>query len=285
MKKVLVTGATGFIGTYVVNELLRRGFSVIATSVNESKAASMPWYNDVVYKPFNLRAYNPEINYMHFFENPDILIHLAWEGLPNYTSLFHFEENLPNHYLFLKNLIKGGLPSICVAGTCLEYGKRDGMLNEGDVTLPQNAYALAKDSLRKFLEQLAQTMPFQLMWVRLFYMYGKGQNSKSLLSQLEKAITNGDSTFNMSEGNQTRDFLPVEVVAKNIVSIASQQQVTGVINCCSGQPITVKKFVENYLMQTNSSIQLNLGYFPYPDYEAMHFWGNTIKLNTILKHS
>ena len=114
-------------------------------------------------------------------------------------------------------------------------------------------------------------------------MYGKGQNPNSLLSQLDKALEEGKETFNMSGGEQVRDFLPVEKVARHIVNIALQKEVSGVINCCSGIPVTVKKLVEDYIHKKNKTITLNLGYYPYPDYEPMAFWGDTGKLKKV-KH-
>jgi nucleoside-diphosphate-sugar epimerase len=115
-------------------------------------------------------------------------------------------------------------------------------------------------------------------------MYGKGQSPQSLLSQLEKALANGDEVFNMSGGEQTRDYLPVEKVAANIVTITLQHTISGIINCCSGQPITVKEFVQNYLINTKRTITLNLGYYPYPNYEPMHFWGDVHKLKSIAEN-
>ena len=114
-------------------------------------------------------------------------------------------------------------------------------------------------------------------------MYGAGQNPNSLLSQLDRALENVDAVFNMSGGEQVRDYLPVEKVVEYIVKIALQQNVTGIINCCSGKGITVKEFVENYLKEKTQSITLNLGYYPYADYEPMSFWGDDRKLKTIVK--
>ena len=85
----------------------------------------------------------------------------------------------------------------------------------------------------------------------------------------------------MSGGEQVRDFLPVEKVAENIVKIALQKKVTGVVNCCSGEPVTVKAFVDKYLIEKNKRITLNLGFYPYPDYEPMRFWGDISKLKKI----
>src|SRR5689334_12298991 len=113
MKKILVTGATGFIGNYVIKKLVeqnnRRDFQIIASSSNALKAKTCWWMNEVIYIPCDLTQINVSINYFDFFEQPDLMIHLAWEGLPNYKDSFHLENNLPRHYAFLKNIIENGL--------------------------------------------------------------------------------------------------------------------------------------------------------------------------------
>lgn len=281
MKKVLLTGATGFIGNHVMNELLKRPVSVIATSSNEEKAKQKDWFGKVRYIPFDFRAINESADYFSYFDRPDILIHLAWEGLPNYKSLFHVDVNLPIHIKFLGNLARNGLKDITVTGTCFEYGMQEGCLREEMPVMPANPYGLAKDSLRKELQRMQQDYNFTWKWVRLFYMYGRGQNPNSLLSQLEKALTTGEKVFNMSGGEQIRDFMPVEEVASAIVSIALQNKISGIINCCSGKPVRVKDFVRSYLREKSKDLTLNLGYYPYPDYEPMAFWGDNTKLKTI----
>lgn len=279
--KILVTGATGFIGNYVVNELLKNNCQVIATSVSEEKAKAASWFSQITYIAFNLKGFDDNINYYSFFGEPDAMIHLAWEGLPNYKDTFHYEENLPRHLAFLTNLINNGLTNLSVTGTCFEYGMKEGCLNEEMICEPANPYAIAKNELRIQLQLLNAHQSFNFKWIRLFYMYGQGQSVKSLISQLEIALDNNEAQFNMSGGEQVRDFLPVEEVAANIVEIALQNTVQGVINCCSGKPFTVKAFVEDYLKANNKSIVLNLGYYPYTDYEPMKFWGDNNKLKLI----
>jgi nucleoside-diphosphate-sugar epimerase len=280
--KILVTGATGFVGKYIINELLKRNVEIVATSSNEEKAKQELWFNEVRYIQFDFAQFDSKANYLLFFNEPDIVIHLAWEGLPNYTSAFHLTENLPTHKALLKNLICNGVKDVTVTGTCLEYGMQEGCLNEDMIPKPLSAYAIAKNELRTFIEELQQQYPFSFKWIRLFYMYGKGQSTNSILSQLDKALANGDTVFNMSAGEQTRDYLPVEKVAENIVGIALQQNVDGIINCCSGIPVTIKEFVEQHLHEVGKTIELNLGYYPYTNYEPMHFWGDTKKLNKAL---
>lgn len=279
--KVLVTGATGFIGNYVIEELLKYNYKIIASAIDNPKKINNNWLDKVDYFKADLNKKNR--NWFNFFNKPDIVIHLAWEGLPNYKELFHIEQNIPNNYFFLKNMVENGLKKVVVTGTCLEYGMQSGNLKEDMVTKPDNPYALAKDCLRKFLEELQQKVDFNLKWIRLFYVYGKGQNPKSILSQLETTLERGDKVFNMSGGEQLRDYLPVEKVAEYIVKITMQDKIYGIINCCSGEPISIRKLVENYLTEKNKNIELNMGYYLYPDYEPMAFWGNTKKLEKAIR--
>jgi nucleoside-diphosphate-sugar epimerase len=284
-KKILVTGATGFIGNYVTATLLQEGYEVIATSSSAAGAFTAGWYNRVTYIPFNFNEFDTAVDYFSYFNQPDILIHLAWEGLPNYKDNFHLTKNLPLQKAFLQNLLQNGLKDLTITGTCFEYGMKEGCLSEDMECEPANPYAVAKNELRLELESLTAFYNCSFKWVRLFYMYGKGQSPKSLISQLDRALDNGDEIFNMSVGEQVRDFLPVEKVTAYIAAIAVQQKVTGIINCCSGVAVTVKQFVENYLAEKNKRIQLNLGYYPYADYEPMRFWGDDSKLKNIINQS
>ena len=188
--KVLVTGATGFVGRHVVPHLLTRGHSVVAVARDDAKARGFPWFGGVRFVSIDL--YKPHDDLFTLLGRPDAVMHLAWPGLPNYTSLFHFEENLPADYRFLKSLVDAGAAHVMVTGTCFEYGMQSGCLSEDTITQPANPYGLAKDTLRKFLQALQQQHSFSLQWCRLFYMYGPGQNPNSILAQLDRAIDNNE---------------------------------------------------------------------------------------------
>ena len=133
-------------------------------------------------------------------------------------------------------------------------------------------YALAKDNLRRYLELLKEQQSFRLQWARLFYMYGPGQNPKSLIPQLENAIANKLPSFDTSGGEQLRDYLPVQEVVRQIVNIFENPSV-GTFNVCSGKPISVRRLIERRILELNSDMSLNFGHYPYPDYEPMAFWG------------
>lgn len=269
--KVLVTGGTGFVGRYVVRELLRHNHDVTVITRHDSLQ------DDEILKNVSLITADihqgyPDLKKTSFL--PDALIHLAWDGLPNYKSLFHLETNFPADIRFLKNIVSDGVKQVLVSGTCFEYGLVNGALHADNLTSPVTAYGLAKDNLRKYLELLQQEYDFLLQWVRLFYLYGEGQKRNSLVGQLDEAIARGSGSFDMSGGEQLRDFLPVEEVAKKLVDILEQPGTKrGVMNCCSGKPISVRRFVEERIKQKKGDLSLNLGVYPYPDYEPMAFWG------------
>src|ERR1019366_10711493 len=139
-------------------------------------------------------------------------------------------DELPAQYRFLKALVESGLKNLLVTGTCFEYGMRSGPLREDAEARPDNPYGFAKDTLRRELEYLQQVRPFNLTWARLFYLYGEGQAENSLLPQLKKAVERGDRAFNMSGGEQLRDYLPVADVVGYLVSLAMTFRDNGVVN-------------------------------------------------------
>ncbi len=271
--KIAVTGATGFIGRHVLQELARHAVEVIAISRHARHGSG----------EVHLDIQTAASDVFERIGRPDALIHLAWSGLPNYRSLHHFEQELPAQYRFLNNLVSGGLNNLVVAGTCFEYGMQSGPLREDLPVLPDNPYGFAKDCLRRQLEFLRATHPFKLTWARLFYLHGEGQAASSLLPLLRQAVARGDKVFDMSGGEQLRDYLPVGEVARGLVALALKQADHGVVNLCSGQPVSVRKLVEGWIAENNWSIELNLGHYPYPDYEPLAFWGDRRKLDALLE--
>jgi dTDP-6-deoxy-L-talose 4-dehydrogenase (NAD+) len=279
--KVAVTGASGFIGRYVLAELLKRQVEVVAATRNANNLDA--WRDQVEIIEIDLAHVLP--GQLDRLARTDVLIHLAWDGLPNYGSRHHFESELPRHYDFLKGLVEHGLPALMVAGTCFEYGMQSGALSEDLPTLPSNAYGFAKDSLRRQLAFLGCDFSFALTWARMFYTYGDGQPATSLYPQLRAAVSRGDKAFDMSGGEQLRDYLPVTELARLIVSLAMRRENSGVVNLCAGQPVSVRRVVEGWVIDSASDIQLNLGKYPYPEYEPLAFWGERSKLDRLLDQS
>jgi dTDP-6-deoxy-L-talose 4-dehydrogenase (NAD+) len=276
--KVLLTGATGFIGSHVLAELNSRSVETVAVTRQLKK--KMPDIKNGRWVQLNIEQ-SPDTLF-NTLGQPDILIHLAWQGLPQYGSLHHFERELPIHYVFIKQLIKQGLKHVVAAGTCFEYGMQSGALAEHMDTNPNTPYGFAKDTLRGQLQFLQRQVPFNLTWARFFYLHGEKQSATSLNAQLKTAVCRGDKCFNMSGGEQLRDYLPVDEAVSFLVMLAISKMNNGVVNICSGTPVSVRTLVEKWIKENGWQIKLNIGHFPYPDYEPMAFWGDSTKLLTLV---
>lgn len=268
-----MSGATGFIGKQVVQFLQSLGrWQILASARNEDKLKELG-ADYLVY----------DINQEHHdcynrLGQPEVLIHLAWEGLPQYQESFHLDRNLINDYRFLRSMVAQGLPSLTVTGTCYEYGLQNGCLQEETPTGPTTCYGLAKDVLRRRLAALQKEHPFRLRWLRLFFMFGPGQPPRTLMGQVDQALAAGREAFDMSGGEQLRDYLPAREVAALIAKVALQTRLDGIFNICSGQPISVRRLVEEHIAAKRGRLRLNLGVYPYPDHEPLAYWGDPTRL-------
>jgi dTDP-6-deoxy-L-talose 4-dehydrogenase (NAD+) len=277
MTTIAVTGASGFIGRHVLAALAQTRADVMAHArslpVDHASTDRLRWC------AFDISDGRDAFARLGA---PDIVIHLAWEGLPNYLSARHVDVELPRQVAFLRSLAEAGLKRLVVAGTCFEYGMQSGCLGEDAVATPANPYAVAKDRLRQELESLRSELSFDLHWLRLFYLYGRGQGAGSLCSLFAAAVARGDRTFDMSPGDQVRDFMPVEGAAAAIVAVATATQPPALLNVCSGEPMTVRSLVERWRADLAADIELRLGVLPYPSYEPFAFWGDSTRLRVLL---
>lgn len=263
--RLAVTGASGFVGRHVVAELARRGL--------EARLLQRPAF-DLHEDPADACARAG---------HPEVLLHLAWGGLPNYQSAHHFERERPAQYAFLRAMVRGGVRHVVVSGTCFEYGMQSGPLHEDLPCTPTNAYGYAKDTLRRELEFLKREIPFRLTWARLFYLWGDGQAAGSLWPLLQAAARRGDAQFPMSGGEQLRDYLPVAQAASWLVDLALQPEGEGLVNVCAGRPVSVRALVEGWIAQQGWTIAPQLGRYPYPAHEPMAFWGDDRRLRQRLQ--
>lgn len=269
MRTVAVTGACGFVGRHLVDFLRPlSGCRVVAVGRDEARLKSL----GVDYAVLDLTRENPDC--FARLGRPDTLIHLAWDGLGNYQDPGHVEVQLMASYRFITALLRQGVSSVTVAGTCYEYGLQSGCLGEEVAAAPTTSYAVAKDSLRRFLELARLREPFQLCWGRLFFLHGPGQNPKALLPQLERAIASGAECFDMSGGEQLRDYLAVQEAAALLAKLALQRGSSGIFNVCSGAPVSVRRLVEERIAARGGRLRLNLGVYPYPAHEPMCYWGD-----------
>lgn len=276
---LILTGGTGFIGRAVVRTALERGHCVTALVRDSKNAHALLPTHDTGLK---ILAYPnlAEVVPATLKRGDDRLIHLAWEGVGKYTDPSNLLSNVEPQFGFLAKMLQAGFFHITIAGSCLEYGLREGLLSEDMSAEPITYYGLGKQTLFRMLMLLGDSN-MKLNWLRYFYVYGPGQRPQALLPQLMAAIKRGDKTFNMSPGDQSRDFIHVDTLARSTVLAAEQPEGLGVVNVGSGQPLRVIDVVREVLRQNGSTMDIKAGFYPYASYEPFAFWADVAKLNGI----
>jgi len=212
---------------------------------------------------------------------PSHVILLSWPGLPNYRETFHLTRNMPACVELIEKLIELGMKRLVVAGTCYEYGLQNGALKPNQMTDPVNSYAIAKDSLRRVVTNLCQSANVTWSWLRIFYPYGVGQNPKSFLPALNRAIDEGWPSFPMSSGRQLRDYVQVAEVARQLLLLSLHPKAYGIYNGGSGHPRSLREIAEARILELGGNIKLDLGFYPERYDEPSAFWADMSLMNIL----
>jgi dTDP-6-deoxy-L-talose 4-dehydrogenase (NAD+) len=280
-KKVLVTGASGYIGRHVTAELLRHGFSVIANDIRRDTENTGAVYSDL-----DIFSGGPDM--FEAFGKPDLLIHMAWEQGFVHGSPVHMER-LSQHYRFLKNMAEGGLGSIAVMGSMHEVGFFEGEIGADVPCRPLSLYGVSKNALRQAMVIEAERLGFDLYWLRGFYIYGDDARASSVFAKITQAAKEEKKEFPFTSGKNKYDFIHIGELARQIVSAATQRlrgiesPVTGIINTCSGKPIPLAEQVESFIRENGFDIKLNYGTFPDRPYDSKAVWGDAALIRHILE--
>ena len=276
--KVALTGGTGFIGQHVRKLLAKSEHEVFLLVRKHAKIAELGANEKFVIADIS----EDRENWFDYLDQPDVLLHLAWGGLPNYLDNYHVEVELPIQSKFLSKVVASGLPKLVVAGTCYEYGLATGALSESQETNPNTPYGVAKNHLRKSLSDLRSEFEFELTWGRIFYPYGDGQSEVSIYSQLRASMLNGDQHFKMGSGKQVLDFISVEKVVSALVFLTTRCAGVGLVNIGSGEPQSVLDFVQSQIRALGAQIEPLVGALPDRNFESQAFWADTQKLKGLL---
>ena len=275
IKKVLVTGANGYIGRHVVAELIKRGTSVIAVDAKTDRL-------DDKANPVTSDIFSGSKDFYQKNGSPDVCIHLAWKDGFSHNSDSHIKL-LSSHYSFIKDLIDAGLPHLTVMGSMHEVGFYEGMIDENTPCNPLSLYGIAKDALRRSLSNLTARSNTNFQWLRGFYVYGDDENNHSVFTKIIEAEMRGEKSFPFTNGDNLHDFIHVSELAKMIVASALQENIIGIINCCSGKPVRIGDQVESFIKEKNFHISLAYGVFKDRPYDSPAIWGDNSKIQQILQ--
>lgn len=272
--KVLVTGANGYLGKGVVKVLLDHGVDVIATDFRDdlidSRARIVKCNIFELDDPFS------------YFGEPDVVLHMAWRDGFVHNSLNHIND-LPKHYDFLCKLIDAGTKQVSCMGSMHEIGFYEGSINESTPCNPQSLYGISKNALRRLIElKCNDKCVFQ--WLRGFYIVGNTEDGCSIFSKIVQAAHKGQKEFPFTMGLNQFDFLNYDTFSEYVASVVEQDEIDGVINICSGRPLTLADRVESFIKENGLDIVLEYGKFPDRPYDSKAIWGDDFKIRMIMRN-
>lgn len=276
MSKILVTGSGGYIGKHVVKALLDIGQEVIAVDLNNDSVD-----NRAV--KINVSIFDLEENAYKTLNEPDICLHMAWRNGFVHNSETHMED-LSCHFTFLKNMINSGVKRVAVMGTMHEIGYWEGTIDENTPCAPLSLYGIAKNALRQSIFQLINNKNTNFYWLRAFYILGDDLRNHSVFSKIIKMEQEDQTAFPFTSGKNLYDFISVDELAKQIAMSITQDKITGIINVCTGKPVSLSDKVNEFIKENHLKIRPQYGAFPDREYDSPGIWGDATKINKIIEN-
>lgn len=228
--RILVTGASGFIGSAFIKAALRHGHVVAGLTRGGSLPAAIPLHGSLADPPWStIRSFKP-----------DVCVHCAWVTAPG--IYLESPENQQFHdwsLEFLAKLSAERIERALVLGTCAEYAPNQPLpLNEHtSVVAPSSTYARLKHSLHTVLRQDTRFAGLKLAWGRVFYPYGPGEHPKRLPSLIASQMRAGE-TMNLRTPHAVKDYIFIDDLASAMLAVI-ESKFTGTVNLGSGAGISV----------------------------------------------
>ncbi|MEO0508493.1 MAG: NAD-dependent epimerase/dehydratase family protein [Verrucomicrobiota bacterium] len=269
--KVFITGATGFLGRYVLLAAVAAGHKCYCIH-RSFVPAELQKLDNVIWLKGGL-----SYDWTDILNECDAVIHLASAGVSpqQATREEYFQINVTDSLLFVESAADAGISKVIVAGSCFEYGASGERYDQIPVDAPLeplNAYGASKAAATIAFCSLAREKGFALRILRPFHFYGEGQAIVNLWPSLKAAALAGDD-FEMTAGEQVRDYMAVEDVASSFVSELEEPKNAGpkIKNIGSGSPLTLADFCSKWWKQFNAKGELLIGALQYRNGEVMRF--------------
>lgn len=274
MKRVLVTGAGGYIGRHAVRALVGHGAEVVALQRSGPLVDPRAELLNLDFSALNARM-------LQDLGTFDVVLHLAWSDGFNHNTLAHVEA-LPSHVRFVRETGLAGIGQFVGMGTMHEIGYWEGMIGEGTPASPRSMYGIAKNALREAARLIADQDGRIFQWLRSYYITGDDTRNKSLFAKILQWEAEGRRTFPFNSGRSCYDFIDVSELANQIAATCLQTEIRSVIECCSGKPVALRDKVEEFIAGNGLSIRPEYGAFPERSYDSPAVWGDASKIQQIV---
>jgi nucleoside-diphosphate-sugar epimerase len=257
VRRVLVTGASGFVGRPALGALAARGFDVhaVARGAPDDATPGITWHAADLLDAARRRSVVDAVGASH-------LLHLAWYAEPG--AFWSARENaawVAATVALVDEFALAGGRRATLAGTCAEYDwTAPGPLAEDAPLAPATYYGTCKDATRRVVEGLAAAAGLSLAWGRIFFVFGPGEDARRLVAGVARALVAGERAAT-SAGAQRRDFLHVDDVAGAFAALLDSP-VEGAVNIASGEAASVRAVAEALAQAAGRPDLLDVGAVP-----------------------
>lgn len=264
MKRVLITGATGFIGQYCLSSLSSaKDFEIHAVSSKKEHKTDMlnvHWHQADLLDSGQVSELLSQVA-------PSHLLHFAWYTVPGrYWNSIENIRWVQASLALLRAFSQHGGRRAVMAGTCAEYDWKYGYCSEYVTPLvPTSLYGTCKHSLQAMLNAFTQQTGLSSAWGRIFFLYGPHEHPQKLVSSVISSLMHGEPA-RCTHGNQIRDYLYVQDVAEAFIALL-RNKVQGPVNIASGHPITLKDIILKISKKMNRQDLVELGAVSTPENE------------------
>jgi UDP-glucose 4-epimerase len=277
--RVLVTGATGFLGSHLTRALVARGLEVTALM----RPGSDPWrLADVLPRvaPVRTELADSEASARVLRDaQAEVICDLAWEGVGNrfHDDARQVSVNLKAHLDLLVAAARAGCRRWIGLGSQAEYGPQSARIDERCTPAPATLYGAVKLSVSLIGERLAAQAGMEFAWLRLFSSYGPMDDPGWLIPSVTLRLLAGERP-ELTAGTQKWDYLFVEDAAGALVEAVIAPTLGGVFNLGSGRAVAVRDIVETIRDLIDPGLPLGFGAIPYRPHQIMHLEADITRL-------
>lgn len=259
MSRILITGATGFVGLPVAQQLAAIGHDITCV-IRAGSEARLEGVQARIVTCDDLFAQSADW-WAQQMVDIDTVVHLAWYAEPGkYLTSVRNLDCLTGTLAMAKGATEAGVRRFVGAGTCFEYDLSVGHLSVDTPLAPETPYAAAKVAAFTMLTAWCATADIEFLWARLFYLYGAREDARRLVPKLHDKLARG-VPVDLTRGTALRDYIDVQDAAALLVHDITGTR-TGPTNICSGQGVTIRALAEGIADQYGRRDLLNFGAYP-----------------------
>jgi nucleoside-diphosphate-sugar epimerase len=274
-KTLLITGATGFIGSNLINEMSESEYEIIGVKRNCESTPRLAITRKVRWVTSPLEEISSDV-----LCSADVIVHLASHTANHpYDTLYNcIDQNVVRHLKFIENAFKAGVNRFVLAGSCFEYGTSGEKYDYIPVNAPlepKGSYPVSKAMFFFAVKEFFMGKQANVSYQRIFQVYGEGEAETRFWPTLRSKAFSGEDML-MTKGEQLRDFINVTEVASKLKSkvqtmLGSEKCCFDIENLASGNPQSLKEFAQYWWKEWSAKGQIKFGAIPYRHNEVMRF--------------